>query len=160
MWATLADVLSLTGVDAEPDTLTQAEGVVELFAGISPDNTTELSGGNARMLRAAVAYQTAWMESQVDVTSRTDVASLDQDGVRVTPAHADALVLAPLAKRALDRLSWRGRRSTRLHRRCEGRYASIEEYQRAWLRDGHPATSPPSGYGDGGYGLTPYGGAP
>lgn len=138
MWATVADVAAITGVDVENDTLTRAEGVVELFAGISQDNTTELSGSNARMLRAAVAYQAAWMESQVDVTSRTDVASLDQDGVRVTPAHADALVLAPLAKRALDRLSWRGRRSTRLRRPGPSRYATFEDYAAAWLRDDVP----------------------
>lgn len=159
MWATVADVQSLTGVAVEPDALTQAEGVVELFAGITVDNTTELSGRNARMLRAAVAYQAAWMASQVDVTARTDISSIDQDGVRVTPAHADALVLAPLAKRALDRLSWRGGpRTIRLRREGPARFATFEEYAAAWMRDDELGTWTPMGYGEGGYGSTPYGG--
>ena len=133
-WATISDTTALTGVTVDESTLAQAQRVVELFAGITEDNTTTLSGGNARMLRAAVAYQAAWMKAQIDVLSRVDVASLTQDGASVTPAGRDDLVLAPLAKRALARLSWHGRRSTSL-RACAPTFATLEAYRAAWMRD-------------------------
>lgn len=137
-WATVADVLALAGVEVDAATLAQAEGVVELFVGISPDNTAELSGANTRMLRAAVAYQAAWMLAQVDVTGRMEVTSLDQDGTRVTPGTGDDLVLAPLAKRAVARLSWMGSRSIELRRCSAPRYATAEQYGAAWMRDATP----------------------
>lgn len=133
-WATEADILALTGVTVDAATLAQAQGVVELFAGISEDNETELSGRNTRMLRAAVAYQAVWTDAQVDVTGRMDVAKLKQDGAELDRGHRDALVLAPLAQRALDRLSWRGRRSTAL-RLGAPVYGTPEAYTAAWLRD-------------------------
>jgi uncharacterized iron-regulated membrane protein len=134
-WATEAETLALTGVTVSTSVLAQAQGVIELFSGMTEDNTTELAGANARMLRVAVAYQAAWMTSQIDVTSRTDVAQFEQDGARFTAGGADALILAPLARRALDRLSWLRRRSARSVRPGQRTFSNIDEYQGAWLRD-------------------------
>lgn len=134
-WATDAETLALTGVTVPPPVLAQAQGVVELFAGISEDSTADLTAANRRMLRAACAYQAAWMVGQVDVTTRTDVAQLTQDGTQITPAGPDALILAPLARRALDRLSWLRKRTLRTVRSGRPTYATPAAYQDAWLRD-------------------------
>lgn len=135
-WATASEALALTGATVDDDQLDQAQGVVELFAGITEANTADL-GANRRLLRAAVAYQAVWMAAQIDVATRTDVSSLTQDGAGVTPAHADALILAPLAKRALDRLSWRhGPRSTRINRATDTpRFQTLAEAAAAFMRD-------------------------
>lgn len=134
-WATAGEALTLTGASVTTAQLAQAQGVVELFAGITEDNTADL-GANLRLLRAAVAYQAVWMAAQIDVATRTDVQSIQQDGTNVTPGHADALILAPLAKRCLDRLSWRGPRSVRLVATDDGpKFPNLAAYEAAFMRD-------------------------
>lgn len=137
-WATEAETLTLTGVSVDAGQLAQAQGVVELFAGITEANSTDLSASNDRMLRAAVAYQAAWTASQVDVTGRMEVSSVNQDGVSVTPGNGVDLVLAPLAKRALARLSWHRTRATVPVRAGCRVYPTQEAYAAAWLRDDTP----------------------
>lgn len=136
-WASVFEVLELTGVTVTIAQLDYAQGVIDLFSGVTEDAWANLSGRNLRLLNAATAYQAVWMAAQVDVITRTDVSELDQDGVKFTPAHQDALLLAPLAKRCLDRLSWHGARTLRVNPRgChEGRYSDIGAWQAAWLRD-------------------------
>jgi len=125
-WATQSDVATLTGATVDTDSVVQAQAIIELFVGISEQNTTELTTGNARMLKAAVAYQAAWLESQVDVTGRMGVSEIDQDGVTVTPGSPDDLVIAPLAKRAVQRLSWMGRHGIALRPEHSRRRHSTE----------------------------------
>lgn len=141
-WATISDTTALTGTTVDESTLGQAQGVVELFAGITEDNTATMSNGNARMLKAATAYQAAWMKSQVDVTGRMDVAEVQQDGATVKPAGPDDLVLAPLAKRCLDRLTWRGRRSITL---TVGAPQYVGDPLAAFLTDSGPGCWTPVG---------------
>ena len=137
-WATEAETLALTGVTVTPPVLAQAQGVIDVFSGVIESAEDEVSARNLRLLRYATAYQAAWMTSQIDVTSRTDVSQLDQDGASFTLGHPDALVLAPLAKRCLDRLSWRGPRARRVRPSGCDRpaFASPEAVQAAFLADG------------------------
>lgn len=107
-WTSEAQVLELTGATVTSAHLTQAQGVIDIYSGITLDYTDEINLRNRRLLAAATAYQAAWMVRQIDVTTRTDVSKLNQEGVQFDLAHEDALLLAPLAKRCLDRLSWRG----------------------------------------------------
>src|SRR5690606_12174704 len=113
-WASAEDTLAMTGVQVTEDLLAQAQGVIDVFSGVTEGAEQEISARNRRLLRSAVAYQAAWMVGQIDVMTRTDVSQLRQDGSEFTAAHPDSLVLAPLAKRCLDRLSWRGARSRRV----------------------------------------------
>ncbi len=112
-WADAGFTFSITGVTVSPEQLAQAQGVIDLTSGTTQDAAVDLAlrPRDLRFLRMAVAYQAAWMASQVDLFSRTEVSSLNQDGVQMTPGHSDALLLAPLARRALGRLSWRRTRS-------------------------------------------------
>ncbi len=65
----------------------------------------------------AVAYQAAWMTDHPDVFTNVDVSTMLQDGLQFTNAHANAGILAPMAKRAIDRLSWRRNRSIRIRQK-------------------------------------------
>lgn len=106
-WATADDVLSLTNAAVTHRDIGVAQGVISTFTGIDDDDMMAMiTGRDARYLQRAVCYQAAWMVAQIDALSRTDVATLDQDGVNFQTSHRDALVLAPMAKRCIDRLSW------------------------------------------------------
>ncbi len=110
-WVTAARALELIGETVTDADLARAQPIIELYAGTSPDANADLTARTVRALEYAVSYQAAWMATQVDTTARVDVTTLSQDGVGVTMAHDDAQLLAPLAKRWLDRLPWRRSRS-------------------------------------------------
>jgi hypothetical protein len=113
-WADAVDVKALTGATVSDSLIDQATGVIELTSGgrLARLDPAHVTGRDFDWLRRAVCYQAAWMASQPDYFERLDVADLDQDGV-VATFKADGLVLAPLARRCLKRLSWRGVRTIR-----------------------------------------------
>lgn len=134
-WATEAEVLALTGVEVTDDQIVQAQGLIDLYAGVV-EGVADLTVRDTRLLRMATAYQAVWMASQIDVLSRTAVRSLDQDGVRVVPADPADLFYAPLARQALAQLSWNRRNGTREVRPGgPWTYRTVEEYAAAWMRD-------------------------
>lgn len=113
-WADATYTENTTGVVVTEAQLAQAQGMIELFSGVTEDYA--LSGRDVRHLRMAVAYQAAWLKGQIDVTTRTDVSSVTQDEMSFQYANQEAPVLAPLARVALKRLSWKGTRSTMVRR--------------------------------------------
>lgn len=117
-WATTSDVTTYTGIVVTGAQVEQAQAIVELFA----DTTEEalISGKNLRLLKLAVSYQAAWITQHPDAFTNMDTTSISQDQVSATWLHANAAILAPLAKRALDRLSWKRNRALRIRRRGEG----------------------------------------
>jgi hypothetical protein len=107
-WATEADVVALTGTPADAVKLAQAQAAVELYLGRTEAlGSAEMSARDLDWLRRGVAYQAAWMASQPDLFTRLEVEQLAQDGMSTVFAP-DGLVLAPLARRVLLRLSWMG----------------------------------------------------
>lgn len=134
-WATTADVLEYTGTTVTDAQITQAQGVIDIISGVTPDGDDVISTRDQRLLKQALAYQTVWMVNQIDVFTRTDVDSLTQDGLQIAPGNDDALILAPLAKRCLDRLSWRKARSLRVRPGRGDTFPTIEAYQAGWLAD-------------------------
>lgn len=111
-WATTQDVTDLTGKTVDAATLSQAQAIIELMVSRTeavPLDTIGLRDQN--WLRQAVAYQAAWIPANPDLFTRTEVITLLQDGVEARDLPSDSLVLAPLARRALKRLSWKKTRS-------------------------------------------------
>jgi hypothetical protein len=115
-WATVAETLTYTGITVGQDNIDAAQAMVELFADVTEDSNANISSKNLRLLKMAVAYQAAWMTDHPDVFTNVDVSTMLQDGLQFTNAHANAGILAPLAKRAIDRLSWRRNRSIRIRK--------------------------------------------
>lgn len=113
-WAVLADVTSVTGKTVDAPTLALAVSSIELVTGlIASVERVDMTRRDAYWLRQAVCFQAAWIADTPDYLERNAVASASADGQSATGADADWLVIAPLAKRALKRLSWRGTRSIR-----------------------------------------------
>lgn len=134
-WITAADVLAVTGVNVGDSDVAQAQGVIDIISNVTTEDSATMSARDIRLISLALCYQTVWQYNQIDVLTRTDVASITQDGLQFTPANKDALMLAPLAKRCLDRLSWRKPRSIRVRPGRGTTYQTIEALQDAWLRD-------------------------
>lgn len=115
-WATTTDVMTYTGVTVTGAQVEQAQGVIEVLADVTKAASDDglISAKNLRLLRQAVAYQAAWMTQHPDTFTNLDASSLSQDQVSATMRHDNALILAPWAKRCIDRLSWRRNRALRI----------------------------------------------
>lgn len=139
-WATPADTLNLTGVTVDAAMMTRAQGVIDTFVDIDP-----LSPGikadprDLVRLKRACAYQAGWMFEQIDVTARTDITQAAQDGATFVYANPNAIVLAPLAKRNIDRLSFN--QSGPIGSRRQAAYPDMGAWADGWLRD-DPAAEP------------------
>jgi len=108
-WSTTAQVLTLTGAVVTEAQLTMAEGDISLSAGRDPATTPAdaLTTRDQYWLGLAVAYQAAWLAAQPDAFTRSAVTSYGDNGQSVTfaPRGQD---LAPRARTALKRVSWKG----------------------------------------------------
>lgn len=120
-WATTSDVATYTGITVTGAQVEQAQAVVELFADTTQEASDDglISSKNLRLLKLAVAYQAAWITQHPDAFTNMDTSNFSQDQVSATMAHANAGILAPLAKRSIDRLSWRRIRPLRIGRRAD-----------------------------------------
>lgn len=121
-WATTSDVNTYTGVNVTAAQVEQAQAVIEMFADTTTDasDAGNISAKNLRLLKLAVAYQAAWITQHPDAFTNVDLSNFNQDQVSGTLAHANALILAPLAKRCVDRLSWKRIRPLRISPRSGG----------------------------------------
>lgn len=112
LWASVADITAATGVTVNASTRSIAANAIELTTGlIEAVERTDISDRDRYWLKLAVCYQAAWIVAQPDYLERNAIASASQDGQAVTGGNPDWLVLAPLARKALKRLSWRGVRT-------------------------------------------------
>lgn len=110
-WATTSDVLAITGTTVTDAEVTQAQYLVEMFADTNEDANNQIATKNLRLLKLAVAYQAAWIVQHPDVFSVIDVTSATQDGMSWTIGNPGSAVMAPLARMAIARLSWKRNRS-------------------------------------------------
>lgn len=111
-WASVADVMSLTGMSVTQTQADQANSVIEVLAGRTYTLAAMTTGSrDVEWMRRASAFQCAWMTSQPDMFQRMDFETLSEGSGRPVKVKDHALVLAPLAKRALERVSWLKSRS-------------------------------------------------
>jgi hypothetical protein len=109
-WASAADVLAITGKTVSDSVVTQAQNIIDMFTA-RPYTTSEYVGLRDRhYLKLALAYQAAWIPTQPDLFGRLNYSGLTQDGNTVN-LNENALVLAPMARQALKKVSWLKSRS-------------------------------------------------
>lgn len=115
-WADAGHVYAVTGETVTDADLAKAGYVIDLYSNTTPAASGDMRARDVKLLRDAHAWQASWQAGQVDVPGRMEVRSLDQDGVRVTPANEDSPFLAHFARLAVCRLSWMRTRSVSLRR--------------------------------------------
>lgn len=111
-WATTAQISELMGRVVDDRTRALAVMSIELHTGLIEEvERTDIKGRDLYWLKLAVAWQAVWLAAQPDFLERNAVASAAQDGQTATMGNPDWLTLAPMARKALRRLSWRGIRT-------------------------------------------------
>lgn len=109
VWATAADAKAITGVDVTATERNIAAASLETMIGLIEEvDRPDISDRDKRFLKLACAYQAAFVHDNPDLFSRADVSSASQDGESAAFRNPDAHILAPLARKAIRRLSWRG----------------------------------------------------
>lgn len=111
-WATVEQITEATGKTVDTATRSLAARVIEGVTGLIEEvERTDISGRDRYWLKLAVSFQAAWLIEQPDFLERNMVSAASQDGQSATGANPDWLVLAPMARRYLRKLSWRGTRT-------------------------------------------------
>jgi hypothetical protein len=109
-WATAPEVFEVVGEVPTDQNLALANTSIEMFSGVASTTHEVTRATDRHWLRLAVAYQAAWIAQTPGYTGRADASGFSSDGDSVT-LKPDGAVLAPLARRALKRLSWQGSRT-------------------------------------------------
>jgi hypothetical protein len=143
-WATTGDVTLYTGLTATDAQVAQAQFVVELFADTTQaaSDAGNISQKNLRILKMAVAYQAGWITQHPDAFTGMDTTTVSQDQVTATWAHANAGILAPMAKRCIDRLSWKRIRPLRIRKRVDWQVPRLMNTTSAVMDDDDPRWQP------------------
>lgn len=118
-WASAQQVINATGVTVTEAQLAQAQDDVEIFTNRRFSETPRIRARDLYWLGKAVARQAAWLVGQYGLETRLDASRVSQDGVDSHLAE-DALVMAPMAARALKRCSWMRSRSVHARSPLEG----------------------------------------
>lgn len=132
-WCTVGDVLTYANATVGDDVLTQAGADIDVFCGrpyavfvtgVAAGYVCQLSAMDQYWLKLATAYQAAWILTQPDLYSRSDVTAVGRGkaNVQFTPT---AMLLAPKARVTLDRVSWLKSRSVHV--------PGPEDLDRPWL---------------------------
>jgi len=118
-WASVQDVIDATGVSVTDQKLAQAQSDIEIHCGRIYKDTPRIRPRDLYWLGQAVARQAAWIGGQFGLETRLDATQTQQDGVSTTLADG-GLVLAPMAARALKRVSWMRSRTVHVRAPIEG----------------------------------------
>lgn len=116
---TPAEVNGITGVTPSVTDIVTATGIVESVTGVDLSTAPSLPFRKAdvRHLKQAVAWQARYVKEHPDVLTReAGMTGANTNGVSVSwgPGGSEGGLVAPLARMALRRLSWRGSRSVRM----------------------------------------------
>lgn len=104
-WASAQQVIDATGVTVTQAQLAQAQEDIEVFSNRIFADADRIRPRDLHWLSVAVARQAAWLAGQYGIETRLDSTAISQDGVS-SQLTTHALVLAPMAARALHRCSW------------------------------------------------------
>lgn len=110
-WCTTQDVLNMTSATITSTQLLQAGFLIDIACGRAyAVDGTRVASRDANFLKVACAWQACWMASQPDFFNRIDALDISQGRSR-TQLRDTAMFLAPLARKALKRVSWLKSRS-------------------------------------------------
>ena len=118
-WCTAQDVIDATGVSVTDQQLAQAQADIEIFSNRIYTDKDRIRPRDLYWLGQAVARQAAWIAGQFGLETRLDATQIQQDQVSTT-LQGDGLVLAPMAARALKRVSWMRSRTVHIRSSVEG----------------------------------------
>jgi hypothetical protein len=105
-WATPVEASIITNKAVSQEDLESAMSVIDLYSNASIEASGNVGARNLRWLKVAVSWQAVWQAARVEYGVNMDVDQVTQDGHTFWKGYEDAHLLAPLARRALFKLSW------------------------------------------------------
>lgn len=115
---TVEQVKESTGVDVTDAQIANAWGIISTLTGVDLTIEVPLLARDARALRTAVVWQAPYLKANPGLTDQPgNLTSASTNGVAVAYSAdqgSAGAILAPLARAALKRLSWRGIRVVRM----------------------------------------------
>lgn len=127
MFTTIEEVEYRTGIVPTLSTLAHAQAIIEMVSG-RPEARVD-HADDLHWLSVATTYQAAYMvENAETVFKQIDVSRLEQNDYIVTFRGADSPYIAPLARMALNNLSWTRSRSITVAPAKTSRYVTGWEY--------------------------------
>lgn len=118
-WCTVEDVMTFANAQVSDQVLAQAGAQIDVasarpydifVAGVPAGQVSKIGAADMYWLKLACAYQAAWLASQPDVYTRSNVKQIGR-GTGSLMLDETALILGPLAKQALKRVSFLKSRS-------------------------------------------------
>ena len=138
-WATADECNAITGLTPDAATLARAQAMVEVHVNRQPDSDEGMAVRDLYWLRAAVAWQAAWLPSQHGLDGRVASQGVTQDGMSSQFRSPADIVLAPLAQRAIRNLTFMASRSIRTTDRIPGFGVTDQNWLRFDPEDGWDA---------------------
>jgi hypothetical protein len=116
VWATAGDVTTYTGtaLEAFPEPasiLALANSTITIYCNRTEAASASMSARDLLVLKMATSFQAAWLTQQDDYLTRVNFESSTIDGESVRFSGEAQQNLAPMARRALRNLSWKGSRT-------------------------------------------------
>lgn len=147
-WATQTDVLNITGQTVTAAQVQYAGSIIDLFTGrpysfqwTDPSSLEVLTynwwenvgATDMHFLNLAVVYQTLWMVQQPDLYTRLDLDSIQTMRAPIKLNSDNALMIGPLVKKALSRVSWLRSRALHVRSPYEDLYAANSVNFGEWI---------------------------
>lgn len=157
-WATAADVLNITGQNVTDAQVQYSGSIVDLFTGrpysfqwtepSSQETITynwweNVGASDTYYLKLAVVYQVLWVQQQPDLYTRLELDSIQTMRAPIKLNNDNGLMLGPLARKALSRVSWLRSRALHVRSPFEDLYAANSVNFGEWIFP----WSPIQGYG-------------
>jgi hypothetical protein len=133
------DVLNITGQVVTAAQVQLAGSIIDLFTGrpysfnwTDPSSQTvidynwfeNVGATDSYYLNLAVVYQTVWMVQQPDLYTRLELDSVQTMRSPIKLNNDNALMIGPLARKALSRVSWLRSRALHVRSPFEDLYAA------------------------------------
>jgi hypothetical protein len=138
-WAMPADVLNITGQTVTEAQVQIAGSIIDLFTGrpysfswtdpssqevIAYNWFENVGATDTYYLNLSVVYQTLWMMQQPDIFTRLELDSIQTMRAPIKLNNDNALMIGPLARKALSRVSWLRSRALHVRSPFEDLYAA------------------------------------
>jgi len=145
-WTTVEQATAITNQSLTTGDLSAANAILEIWVGVTPHLKDKLRPRDVRLLEKAEAFQAAWMKYKPALLERSDTDRVIQDTLQYDKGDRDMHVLAPLAKAAIQRLSWRSARtidplSPGQAAAIRGKFVAETVGTPLWADDGYPGWS-------------------
>jgi hypothetical protein len=110
MWCDPDDVLALTGETVTTGNCAIASSMIETYTEVfaeDTDNADRYLATDLRTIRRAASWQAPWVRDHPGLlTERESAKDVSADSTRVSREARSDIMLAPMAARELENLSW------------------------------------------------------